>query len=613
MKKLISIITLLLALINMAYAQSWSLNGNAVADSSKLGSTNNKPVRFFTNNLERMRLTTTGNLGLGTQSPGARLHVVSSSSNVATFDAPQGANISFYESGVYRGYAGSYSGAANDVDFGTGAGNITGKLHLTIQTNPKLTIDASGKVGIGTTTPGFPLNFPSTLGDKIALWGNSGAHYGFGVQSALLQIHTDASFSDIAFGYGSSASFTEKMRIKGNGNVGIGTSAPESNLHVFRGSAGSVTANSNAVLVVENAANNYINLLTPSTSESGVLFGDNLNVQDGGIIYNGANQMHLRTNGNVNRLTIDPDGNTGIDLDPINSGFNAAKLQIHSDSRDNIRFVSPSSTNDWSMFSEDGADGGHLDLFRNGILKGYFDAGNGMYSPSDKRLKKDITELPPVLQYVMKLKPSKYHYIDNTDNTKYSFGFIAQEVEKVFPDFVGSYKDRNTGEKMYAINYDNFGVLAIKAVQELSMQNNDLKKDNTTLQAQLESLQSQLDELRALIVSVGQCIPCNTTTGSPAFQSQQSRIQHTDGALKQNVPNPLRTGTTIRYTLPQQYSNAKIVITDNNGKTLKSINVSGNGKGSVQVDASTLAAGAYKYALYINNQLIGSKQMVVAK
>ncbi|PYS97687.1 MAG: hypothetical protein DMF65_11135 [Acidobacteria bacterium] len=86
----------------------------------------------------------------------------------------------------------------------------------------KVLMSSSGNVGIGTPTPGFPLTFADAMGDKISLWGQSGNSYGFGVQSSLLQIHTDTAGTDIAFGYGSSGSFTETMRVKGNGNVGIG-------------------------------------------------------------------------------------------------------------------------------------------------------------------------------------------------------------------------------------------------------------------------------------------------------------------------------------------------------------------------------------------------------
>lgn len=72
-------------------------------------------------------------------------------------------------------------------------------------------------VGIGTSSPGFPLNFSNALGDKISLYGNSGNHYGFGIQGGLFQMYSDAAAANISFGYGSSAAFTERMRIINSG------------------------------------------------------------------------------------------------------------------------------------------------------------------------------------------------------------------------------------------------------------------------------------------------------------------------------------------------------------------------------------------------------------
>ncbi|NOT52464.1 MAG: hypothetical protein HOP10_14435 [Chitinophagaceae bacterium] len=91
-------------------------------------------------------------------------------------------------------------------------------------------------VGINTSAPRFPLSFNINNGDKISLYddGNPAeVHFGIGIASnQLLQIHSATLFDDIAFGYGNSITFTEWMRIKGNGKIGIGTNTPVARLHV---------------------------------------------------------------------------------------------------------------------------------------------------------------------------------------------------------------------------------------------------------------------------------------------------------------------------------------------------------------------------------------------
>ncbi len=63
------------------------------------------------------------NLGIGIASPSTSLHILSGSSNPVFVDGPNGLYLTWAENSIPRGYLGSYSGNAEDIDFGTYNGN----------------------------------------------------------------------------------------------------------------------------------------------------------------------------------------------------------------------------------------------------------------------------------------------------------------------------------------------------------------------------------------------------------------------------------------------------------------------------------------------------------
>jgi hypothetical protein len=171
-------------------------------------------------------------------------------------------------------------------------------------------------------------------------------------------------------------------------------------------------------------------------------------------------------------------------------------------------------------------------------------------------------------------------------------GFIAQEVEKAAKesgyafDGISIPKDENGN---YSLDYATFVVPLVKAVQELATQN--------------EELQKQIDELKRLLAANIQHTSSQSSTNTTLSEA----------SLEANIANPFDNTTKIQYTLPEKCTNAQIVIADKNGKVLKQVNIAGKGKGTITVNAATMAAGAYTYSLLLDGRVISSRQMVLVK
>ena len=230
----------------------------------------NADLWIGTNNSEKIRIKPNGNIGIGTTSPSAKLHVLgkgifdigSSSGDVLVVDKLSGGNIAFNINGVYSGQIGAVG---------------SGDLYIASKsTYPAIVVKAAGNVGIGTISPQGNLHIGATIinnatynGQLILKSGNTTA----GPQSVNgLEIVQ----ADVNAGYGmklytnsssdqcgiatrhNSATWTERLSISTiTGNVGIGTTSPSEKLDVNGTSIirGTATFQSNVNIVDNNVLN----------------------------------------------------------------------------------------------------------------------------------------------------------------------------------------------------------------------------------------------------------------------------------------------------------------------------------------------------------------------
>ena len=146
---------------------------------------------------------------------------------VATNSVSLNANV---ENGVYFKTSNCYTGAVKTTGIDGSNARISFSGYASIpltDLKEHMSISDGGYVGIGNTDPQSPLSFPAALEKKISLHCGATGDAGFGVFANELRINSDNAGADITFGYDNFTSgFTERMRIKGNGSVGIGNQNP---------------------------------------------------------------------------------------------------------------------------------------------------------------------------------------------------------------------------------------------------------------------------------------------------------------------------------------------------------------------------------------------------
>ena len=106
-------------------------------------------------------------------------------------------------------------------------------------------------------------------------------------------------------------------------------------------------------------------------------------------------------------------------------------------------------------------------------------------------LKTNVLSVGSVLPSIMKLEAKTYEYKRSLGNK--SIGFIAQDVQNVFPELVKQMSADN-GLSVLTLDYAGFGVLALKAIQEQQTVIEKQQKALDALEARLQALEARLNE-----------------------------------------------------------------------------------------------------------------------
>ena len=330
-------------------------------------------------------------------------------------------------------------------------------------------------------------------------------------------------------------------------------------------------------------------------STSGSSYGIHVNNASSGFENYGVYGNCYRTSGSSSYESYGVAGIAG----GSNQGYNFGVAGFLGDSYGAGVFGTASSM--LGSFSVNGSYAGffHGDVFVTGSVM-----SPAVYTPSDYRLKKDVkTVSNSCLDNVLDMNVVEYKYtqreseiVGDTSAMKGKraawydeksavmqnkhYGFIAQELQEIYPDLVVEGEDGYLG-----VNYIEIIPLLVRSIQELNAKVEQYENGNAPIKkSQTRSAEEDATDIDAIV---------NT--------------------LYQNEPNPFTESTVVRCDVSEDVVKADLYIYNMNGDQIAEYAVTDRGATSVTIDGGSLNAGMYLYALIADGKVIDTKRMILTK
>ena len=402
---------------------------------------------------------TSGDVGIGLTNPLVPLHVYRSDTSVSPqISAQQGStgDAGFFLSIPNASYMLGIDNSDSDK-FKIAYGNSS--TNATLNSNPRFVIDTTGRVGINKFDPealldivdtsisaGDDFNAPENYHMFIEGSSTTDKYMGIGIGSTndigaavLFQDKGSYSKGDLLFMTKESASNgvapVERMRIRSDGEI------------VHSSSQLKITSAASASLIIEADTDNtteadtaYIKLSQDGTAVQALIGFCPDNAEDP--------EGNAYTDATSNALLVGATKNFNLQL----GTSNAVAMTISGSSGTNKGKTFLNATKDDTTASS-------ANLFINSST------GFLQRSTSDRRQKKDVTVISSSLDDLCSLSPCHFYDINDENNEIKIAGFVADEVQTVFPALV---PERDDPAEIYrSVAYDRLGAYIVSAIKEL--------------------------------------------------------------------------------------------------------------------------------------------------